>query len=177
LFATVSSVCNAGNMNARQTVVSAGIILYRQGLEVEVLLGHMGGPFWTKKDDNAWSFPKGHVEDGEDLRTGAFREFREELGFDAPADRHLIDLGDAPGSNKRIHLFAIRSLPDDTVGPFAPGSFSMEWPLRSGRFQEFPEIDRIAWFTLDQALSKLTKSQVPFVPRLTSALVELDGNS
>lgn len=150
---------------------SAGIVLFRRGAgetAVEVLLGHMGGPYWEGKDDGAWSFPKGLVEDGEDGLATARREFAEELGLPVP-DGPLIDLGEAKQrSGKVVTLWAVEG--DLDVAAVVPGTFAMEWPPRSGRLQPFPEIDRAAWFGLDAARAKLVSGQRPFLDRLTAAL-------
>ncbi len=136
-----------------------------------MLLGHLGGPFWAKKDEGAWSFPKGVLDPAEEPFDGAVREFREELGFGVPGTPSLaaaIDLGVVAGSAKVIHLFAIESDVDPSA--FEPGLFEMEWPPRSGRSASFPEIDRIAWTSLDVAEPKLSAAQRPFVGRLRSQL-------
>jgi predicted NUDIX family NTP pyrophosphohydrolase len=150
-------------------VRSAGILLFRgTGERLEVLLGHMGGPFFARKDDAAWSIPKGEVEQDEDLQATARREFEEELGLPVPSG-DLLDLGAARQSTgKVVTIWALRGEldPEDVV----PGTFEMEWPPRSGRKQAFPEIDRAAWFDLDTAAQKLVKGQRPFLPRLVEAL-------
>ncbi len=144
---------------------SAGILLYRRsGNGIEVLLGHPGGPFWTYKDDGAWSIPKGEFED-EDPLAAARREFEEETGF--AVDGEFIAL--APlrqKSEKIVYLFALESDLDPTQAQ--SNLFSMEWPPGSGRIGEFPEIDRIAWFGLDAARRKVQPGQRP-------ALDEVEG--
>jgi predicted NUDIX family NTP pyrophosphohydrolase len=130
----------------------------------------MGGPFWARKDDGAWSIPKGEHGPDEDPRAAAAREFAEELGAPLP-DGPLVELGEVRLSGgKRITAFALAA--DFDVDRIVPGTFAMEWPPRSGRLQEFPEIDRAAWFGLDEARNKLLKGQVPFLDRL---LEQLDG--
>jgi predicted NUDIX family NTP pyrophosphohydrolase len=148
---------------------SGGIVLFRRGSTgLEVLLGHMGGPYWEAKDDAAWSFPKGVLEDGEDGPAAARREFAEELGLPVP-DGPLIDLGEAQQrSGKVVALWAVEG--DLDVTAVVPGTFEMEWPPRSGRRQEFPEIDRAAWFPVDMARTKLVSGQRPFLDRLAAAL-------
>ncbi len=144
---------------------SAGILLYRRtATGPEVLLGHMGGPFWGKKDDGAWSIPKGEHGPDEEPMAVAHREFEEELGSPVPADE-LIPLGRLKtSSGKLLTVWAAEG--DLDAGACRSNTFELEWPPRSGRMQEFPEIDRAAWFGVDQARSKLLKGQVPFLDRL-----------
>ena len=144
---------------------SAGILLYRRGpAGLEVLLGHMGGPFWAKKDDGAWSIPKGEHGPDDDPLAVARREFEEELGSPVPAD-DLMPLGQAKvTSGKVLTVWAGEGDLDATA--CRSNTFELEWPPRSGRIQEFPEIDRAAWFGLDEARNKLLKGQVPFLDRL-----------
>jgi predicted NUDIX family NTP pyrophosphohydrolase len=144
---------------------SAGIVLYRAGDDgLEVLLVHPGGPFWAKKDLGAWSIPKGEYEPGEDPRACALREFEEETGTPLPATE-LIELGAVvQKAGKQVTAWAARGDLDATA--VRSNSFSMEWPPRSGRQQEFPEIDRAAWFGLDEARTKLVGAQVEFLDRL-----------
>ncbi len=160
--------------------MSAGLVLYRRlpaasdGADlrsIEVLIGHLGGPYWAKKDEGAWSFPKGLLEADEEPFGGALREFREEVGFAVPGSPSLddvIDLGVVVGSAKSVHLFATSA--DVDLSAFRPGSFEMEWPPRSGRSASFPEIDRIAWSSLDAAEVRLSAGQRPFIARLRSRL-------
>ena len=144
---------------------SAGVLLHRRGPGgVEVLLGHMGGPFWARKDAGAWSMPKGVYEADEDPRAAAAREFAEELGAPMPAGP-LRELGTVRTSGgKRITAFALDA--DFDAADITPGTFTCEWPPRSGRMQEFPEIDRAAWFDLPTAREKIVKSQLPLLDRL-----------
>ena len=146
---------------------SAGIVVFRHGSAgLEVLLAHMGGPYWERRDEGAWSFPKGLLEDDEDGPAAARREFAEELGLPVP-DGPLIDLGEAKQpSGKMVTLWAVEG--DLDVAAVVPGTFEMEWPPRSGRTQEFPEIDRAAWFSLDAARGKLVSGQRPFLDRLAA---------
>ena len=148
---------------------SAGILLYRRGPDgPEVLLGHMGGPFWAKKDDGAWSIPKGEHGPDEEPIAVARREFEEELGSPVPADE-LVPLGRRKvTSAKLLTVWAAEGDLDATA--CRSNTFEIEWPPRSGRMQEFPEIDRAAWFGLDEARSKLLKGQVPFLDRLLEEL-------
>lgn len=144
---------------------SAGILLHRDGPDgPEVLLGHMGGPFWARKDDHAWSIFKGEYDpETEDPWDAAVREFREETGLDLPTG-DPADLGEIRQSGKRVTGYAVRGDLDPTT--IVPGTFEMEWPPRSGRTAAFPEIDRAAWFPIDAARAKLVKGQVAFLDRL-----------
>lgn len=148
---------------------SAGIVLFRRTeADIEVLLGHMGGPLWRRKDAAAWSFPKGLLEPGEDDRAAAAREFAEELGVAAPAGE-WIALGEAKqSSGKVVALWAVEG--DLDVTAIVPGTFEMQWPPRSGRVQAFPEIDRAEWFAVTAAAEKLVAGQRAFLDRLVSAL-------
>ena len=128
----------------------------------------MGGPFWARKDDGAWSIPKGEHGPDEEPRAAAAREFAEELGAPLP-DGPLVELGEVRLSGgKRITAFALAADFDPTA--ITPGVFTMEWPPRSGRTAEFPEIDRAAWFGLDVARRKITKGQLPLLDRLEALL-------
>ena len=147
------------------TRLSAGVLLHRTGPDgaVQVLLGHMGGPFWARKDEGAWSIPKGEHPAEEDARAAARREFAEELGSPAP-DGELRDLGTVRSGSKVIAAFAlVGDLDADCV---VSNTFVLEWPPRSGRTQTFPEVDRAAWFDLDTARRKIVKSQRPFLDRI-----------
>ena len=147
---------------------SVGLVLHRTGpTGVEVLLGHMGGPFFARKDEGGWSFPKGLVDEGEDPLTTAEREFAEEMGSAAPPG-DSVDLGEVKASGKSFRMFA-RAGDFDAVAAVS-NTFEMEWPRGSGRLQSFPEIDRAAWVTLDDAERLLAKGQRPFVDRLRAAL-------
>jgi predicted NUDIX family NTP pyrophosphohydrolase len=150
---------------------SAGLLLYRRGDRgVEVFLGHMGGPFWAKKDEGAWSIVKGEYEECEDPFAAARREFLEETGSPAP-DGPPVELGEVrQSSGKRITAWAIES--DFDPATVKSNTFTIEWPPRSGRQQEFPEIDRAVWFDLETARSKLVKGQVPFLEALEQALAD-----
>jgi predicted NUDIX family NTP pyrophosphohydrolase len=145
---------------------SAGILLYRRGAGgLEVLLGHMGGPFWAKKDEGGWSIPKGEHGPDEEPEAVARREFEEELGSPVPAD-DLTLLGQLKvTSGKVLTVWAAEG--DLDAAACVSNTFELEWPPRSGRMQEFPEIDRAAWFGVEEARSKLLKGQVPFLDRLT----------
>ncbi|UXA10847.1 NUDIX domain-containing protein [Mycobacterium sp. SMC-8] len=149
--------------------LSAGLLLYRDvDGTLEVLLGHPGGPFWTRKDDGAWSIPKGEYTDGEDPWTVAQREFTEELGKPVPAGPRIeFEPVRQPGG-KVVTAFAVRA-DLDLDGTFS-NTFTLEWPRGSGAFKELPEIDRVAWFDLATARTKLLKGQRPLLDRLEEAV-------
>ncbi|MBL1082889.1 NUDIX domain-containing protein [Streptomyces actinomycinicus] len=152
-------------MTVRTTKRSAGLLLFRHTDEgLEVLLGHMGGPFFMKKDAGAWTVPKGEYEPGEPAWEAARREFREELGL-APPDGEAVPLGEVVQSNgKIVTAWAVEAdLDPETI---EPGTFTMEWPPRSGRTQEFPELDRVAWLGLDRARAVIVTAQAAFLDRL-----------
>ena len=146
---------------------SAGLVLFRERAAdgaLAVLLGHMGGPFWARKDEGAWSIPKGELEPGEDPLAGALREFAEELGH-APPDGPAIELGEIrQKAGKRVIAFAVEG--DFDPADIVPGTFELEWPPRSGRRQPFPEVDRVAWFDLPTAAAKIVRGQVALLERL-----------
>ncbi|MBX9640254.1 MAG: NUDIX domain-containing protein [Mycobacteriaceae bacterium] len=144
---------------------SAGLLLHRtRAGVVEVLLAHPGGPFWARKDDGAWSIPKGEYDEGDDPWVAAQREFAEELGLPTPAGPRL-DLGPAKQpSGKVVTAFAVRG--DLDITDARSNTFEMEWPRGSGRMREFPEVDRVGWFPVAQARDKLLKGQQIFLDRL-----------
>lgn len=149
---------------------SAGLLLYRRtsGGGPELLVAHMGGPFWARKDDAAWSVPKGEYTDGEDPLDAARREFTEELGLPVP-DGDPLPLGEArQPSGKRLTVWALEA--DLDPADVTPGTFTLEWPPRSGRTREFPEVDRVEWVTPDVARRRLVRGQVAFLDRLLSLL-------
>jgi predicted NUDIX family NTP pyrophosphohydrolase len=148
---------------------SAGILLHRSGPDGrEVLLVHPGGPFWAKRDDGAWSIPKGEYGDDEDPREAARREFEEELGSALPGDAELRDLGEVrQKGGKAVVAWAVEG--DLDASAAHSNTFEMEWPPRSGRRQEFPEIDRAEWFTLARAREKVLPAQAAFLERLEEA--------
>ena len=157
--------------------LSAGLLLYRLGEQgIEVLIGHPGGPFWARKDEGAWSIPKGEYIEGEDPWTVAQREFREELGKTAP-DGPRIDLAPVkqPGG-KVVTAFAVRG-DLDLDGMFS-NTFTLEWPKGSGNVRDYPEVDRAGWFLIDEARSKLLKGQRPLLDCLLDVLAagESDGS-
>jgi predicted NUDIX family NTP pyrophosphohydrolase len=144
---------------------SAGILLYRRAGEgLEVLLVHPGGPFWAKKDLGAWSIPKGEHDEGEDALAAALREFAEETGTALPPGA-LADLGTVKQrAGKVIQAWAAEG--DLDAAAVRSNTFSMEWPPRSGRTREFPEIDRAAWFGLAEARERINPAQAAFLDRL-----------
>lgn len=152
---------------------SGGILLWRRGASVvEVLLAHPGGPYWATKDAGHWTVPKGEVEPGETVEEVARREFAEETGH-PPPDGPAIDLGEiVQKSGKRVHGWALEGDLDPVMA--VSNTYEMEWPPRSGRIVEFPEIDRVAWFGFAEARARLKAAQVPFLDRLAAAL---DGGS
>jgi predicted NUDIX family NTP pyrophosphohydrolase len=148
---------------------SAGILLYRlPGGAPEVLLVHPGGPFWARRDAGVWSLPKGEYEDGDDPLAAALREFEEETGT-AIETGELLELGDVKQkSGKLVSAWAAEGdLDPDAVHS---NTFTMEWPPRSGRTAEFPEIDRAGWFGIDDAREKLNPAQAEFLDRLLELL-------
>ena len=143
---------------------SAGLLLFRERAgDLEVFLVHPGGPFWSQKDEGAWSIPKGELEEGEDPLAAARRELEEETGFSAPGEAiPLNPLKQAGG--KLVYAWAIRG--DVDPGLLRSNTFPLEWPPKSGRIREFPEMDRAGFFTVAQARIKLKDAQVAFVERL-----------
>ena len=146
--------------------VSAGLLLRRgAGKALEVLLVHPGGPYWARRDDGVWSVPKGEVEPGDDPLGTAAREFAEELGSEPPDLAGAEPLGDVRQSGGK--LVTVWTLEGDLdVSEVRSNTFSMEWPPRSGRTAEFPEVDRADWFTLEAARTKLLSGQVALLDRL-----------
>jgi len=145
---------------------SAGILLHRQGAEGrQVLLVHPGGPFWARRDEGAWSIPKGEYDDGEEPLACALREFEEELGSALEHAGDLVPLGEVRQRNRKL-VTAWAAEGDLDPRAVRSNAFTMEWPPRSGRMQAFPEIDRAEWFTLARAREKLIEAQVPFLDRL-----------
>ncbi|MGP2439019.1 NUDIX domain-containing protein [Streptomyces sp. JW3] len=145
---------------------SAGLLLYRVSAEgLEVLLGHMGGPFFARRDQGAWTVPKGEYEEGEAAWDAARREFQEELGLPPPEGAGAVPLGEVRQSGgKLVTVWAVAA--DLDPATVVPGTFRMEWPPRSGREQEFPELDRVAWFPLDRAREVIVTAQAAFLDRL-----------
>lgn len=149
---------------------SAGILLYRRtrGPGIEILLVHPGGPLWARRDTGWWSIPKGEIAEGEDELACARREFLEETGQEAP-DGPAAPLGEVRQiGGKRVIAWAVEG--DVDVRRASGATFEMEWPPRSGRRRTFPEVDRAAWFTLEEARTKLLARQAPLVDRLRQAI-------
>lgn len=149
---------------------SAGIVLYRRGAkELEIFLVHPGGPFWMKKDLGAWSIPKGEYAVGEDPLATATREFAEETGFELPTGT-LQPLGQVTlASGKVVKAWAVEGDCDCAI---RSNTFSMEWPPKSGKRQEFPEVDRAEWFPLSRARDKINPAQCAFLDRIKQASLE-----
>ena len=155
--------------------VSAGILLYRNNDgQTEVLLAHPGGPFFAKRDRGHWTVPKGEVADGDDLIATAYREFAEETGHAVTdvirqPDRSPIDLGFViQASGKRVHCWAVEGDLDPERA--TSNTFEMPWPPGTGRIGTFPEIDRLAWFSLGEARRHANRSQADFIDRLAEAV-------
>ncbi len=144
---------------------SAGILLHRRGPQgPEVLLVHPGGPFFAKRDAGVWSIPKGEYDEGEEPRAAALRELAEETGAVLP-DAGLVDLGEVrQGSGKRVRAWAVEG--DLDADAIVSNTFPLEWPPRSGRTQEFPEVDRAGWFALPEAHERIIAAQRPLLERL-----------
>ncbi|MEU0590138.1 MULTISPECIES: NUDIX domain-containing protein [Streptomyces] len=146
---------------------SAGLLLHRRGPDggLQVLLGHMGGPYYARRDAGAWTVPKGEYDPAEPAWEAARREFREELGL-APPEGEAVALGEVrQAGGKTVTVWAVAA--DLDPAAVVPGTFRMEWPPKSGRTEEFPELDRVAWFPLDRAREVIVKAQAAFLDRLT----------
>jgi predicted NUDIX family NTP pyrophosphohydrolase len=148
---------------------SAGILLHREsGGAFQVLLVHPGGPFWARKDAGVWSIPKGEYEDGDDPLASALREFEEETGTALPPGE-LIELGEVKQKGGKV-VSAWAAGGDLDADAVHSNTFMMEWPPRSGRTAEFPEIDRAGWFGIDEAREKLNPAQAELLDRLLERL-------
>src|SRR6185312_232690 len=153
---------------SRRTEISAGILAFRRTPRLEVLLAHPGGPYWKNKDDGAWSIPKG-VSNGEDALACAKREFDEETGL--VAEGPLVPLSPLKQkSGKTVHAFALEA--DFDLAGFTSNTFEMEWPPHSGKRQAFPEVDRIAYFSIRTARRKILAGQLAFIDELVRKLEE-----
>ena len=148
---------------------SAGILLYRRrGDRLEVLLVHPGGPFWARRDQGAWSVPKGEYAAGEDPLDAARREFAEELGVEPP-DGPAEDLDEVrQKGGKRVHAWALEG--DLDAAAIESNTFELEWPPRSGRMIDVPEVDRAEWFALERAREKINPAQAELLDRLARAV-------
>lgn len=148
---------------------SAGLLMYRRRAGIlEVFLVHPGGPFWDKKDEGSWSIPKGEYEPGENPLEVAKREFQEETSFRAPGELIPLNPRKQP-SGKIISAWALEG--DCDASAIKSNTFSLEWPPRSGRQREFPEVDRAGWFALATAREKITKGQLGFLDELSQILI------
>ena len=154
---------------------SAGLLFFRRKRgSIEVFLVHPGGPFWANKDEGAWSIPKGEFDETEDAQVAARRELLEETGIVVSGP--LMELGTyRQPSGKRVSAWAVEN--DFDPSKLKSNSCEVEWPPKSGRFIEVPEIDRVAWFSLEEALAKVTRGQVPILRALAEALVSANGNA
>lgn len=149
-------------------VTSAGILLYRRVPQLEVYIAHMGGPFWGRKDAASWSIPKGIYEDGELPLAAAIREFTEEIGVAPPAVEYEL-LGEYLQRPKKLVTVFVAEA-DFAVDEVVSNTFELEWPPRSGRLQEFPEIDRAEWVSIEDARVKLVAGQVAALDALVERL-------
>jgi predicted NUDIX family NTP pyrophosphohydrolase len=153
---------------SRRSEVSAGVLAFRRTPRLEVLLAHPGGPYWRSKDEGAWSIPKGNVESG-DVLVCAKREFNEETGLTA-AGPFIALTPLRQKSGKVVHAFAFEA--DFDLSTFCSNTFEMEWPPRSGQQQNFPEIDRVAYFSYAVARKKILPGQRAFIDELADRLKE-----
>ncbi len=152
---------------SRSSNISAGLLAFRRGSGLEVLLAHPGGPFWSKKDNAAWTIPKGLAMPGEDLLAAAQREFTEETNFSAGGSFFALTPAKQKGG-KLVHAWAVEA--DFDLARFTSNTFDIEWPPKSGRRQSFPEIDRVAYFTLPIAEAKILSYQLPLLRELEQHL-------
>ena len=146
---------------------SAGLLLFRRKSQLEVLLVHPGGPFWAKRDVGVWSIPKGEYPESEHPLTAARREVQEETGFTPDGD--FLPLGEVKqAGGKRVTAWAVEC--DFDAAAIRSNTFQLEWPPKSGKFREFPEIDRAAWLSLAEAQKKIMPTQAAFLARLAELL-------
>lgn len=165
---------SADTSSRRRARASAGVLLYRRaGGALQVLLAHPGGPFWTRKDEQAWSIPKGEL-DGEHAEDAARRELTEETGAVVAGPMRALEPIKQP-SGKIVHAFAVEQ--DFDVAAFRSNSFSLEWPPRSGRMQQYPEVDQVAWFGIDEARRKIQRGQDALLDQLEQLVKNLDGEA
>ena len=150
-------------------IKSAGVLLYRQTPQIEVFLGHMGGPFWEHRDEGAWGIPKGLVDEGETLIDAAVRECYEEVGFKVDP-KGLTELGFVKmKSGKEVHAWAYEVEPGTEI-TISSNTFDLEWPKGSGEIRQFPEVDRASWFDLEQAAKMIIEIQSVFLHRLENLI-------
>jgi predicted NUDIX family NTP pyrophosphohydrolase len=148
--------------------LSAGLVVWRRRAgALEVLLVHPGGPFWKNKDEGAWSIPKGEYTESEDPLAAARREFTEETGIEPAGEFTLLGEVRQPGG-KRVRAWAHQG--DYDPAGMQSNTFEMEWPPKSGRTQSFPEIDRAAWYTFEEARRKILAGQLPLLDALATAV-------
>jgi predicted NUDIX family NTP pyrophosphohydrolase len=151
--------------------VSSGLLMFRiRGGQLEVFLAHPGGPFFAHRDDGHWTIPKGEIEAGEEFLGTAVREFKEEVGIDIDPRSKFLELGSIrQKGGKIVHAWAVEH---DWSGkaPVQSSTYRMEWPPDSGKFHEFPEVDRAQYFSIDQARQKIKDTQIPLLDRLESLL-------
>jgi len=154
---------------------SAGILLFRKiSSHLEVMLVHPGGPFWVRKDEGSWSIPKGEFEESEDPLEAARREFEEETGV-APAGNFLPLSPVRQAGGKLVYAWALEA--DFDVSTLKSNSFPLEWPRGSGRYVEFPEVDRASWFSVNEARRRILKKQEPFLSEIEQKLERSPGKT
>jgi len=154
---------------------SAGLLLFRKvSADIEILLVHPGGPYWATKDEGAWSIPKGEFDQNEDPLDAAKREFMEETGF-APSGEFIPLEAVRQTNSKTIHAWAIEG--DFDPATLQSNTFSLEWPPKSGRQEQFPEVDHAAWFSMGAAKRKILKGQTPFLKQLQEMLGQMGSAS
>jgi predicted NUDIX family NTP pyrophosphohydrolase len=161
------------NPEKRSNRVSAGLLMYRvRNGKLEVLLVHLGGPYWARKDEGAWFVPKGGLEEGEEELAAARREFQEETGMESHAP--FLELGSVyHKSGKRVTAWAFRG--DGDPGKLRSNTFRIEWPPKSGKFKEFPEIDRANFFTIGAAAKKMHPAEFELLQRLEQKITTGEG--
>ncbi|OUS92930.1 NUDIX domain-containing protein [Rhodococcus sp. NCIMB 12038] len=154
------------------TVTSAGVLLYRtdDAGVLQLWIVHMGGPFWARKDEAAWSIPKGEFVDGEDPYVAALREYEEEIGAPPPAVEYEL-LGEFRQPSRKVITVYAAEVSEDEVAFVESNTFDLEWPPRSGKIQQFPEVDDARWFPSDVAETKLVKGQRPIARRAREYLL------